>query len=141
MILPIGKQHGISYQIPGSGGIILMEVLLATLLLGVGLVALYQPLLSAISVLGYMDDRMEANYLVSGEIWSLQDRVRKTGRLRESGRDVALGANRVYEYSFSTRPVGNSISLFETEIIISWVNGGRTKNLTRTFYLDRPHVV
>ncbi len=121
---------------PNSRGFALLEVLLAVVILSVGVIVVYQPLLASLSALNYADDRMEANYLISKELWELENKVYETGRFVERAQDeTLLGKTRTYQYEMSSTSLSDDDKLFSINQRISWSSSGQKKTMTRDICL------
>jgi len=122
-----------------AGGFTLIEVLLSVLILSVGLIGVFRPLLASMSALEFIGNRSEASRLMIHLIWKHQEESRVLGEIVERlGQGELVGAESVYHYSLKAEPLSSRGRLYQVDYKISWHEGGRNKSLSRGAYLLLP---
>ena len=113
-----------------------LEVLLSVIILSVGIIAVYQPLLVSLGALNYADDRMEADYLLSKKLWVLENETAQGNLDGLASDETLLGRNKPYRYqAFSQPVVTGEQELQQVRLKMSWKDGGRDRSVIRELYL------
>ena len=136
MTLLIGNSKKVSLN--SSDGFTLLEILLSVFILSVGIVAVYQPLLACLSTLNYAEERLEANNLLSKEIWVLESKMKLSDLTGLTSDDTLIGSDRIYRYQASSQPLSRDQQLFKTKVEIAWQDAGRAKRIAREICLLLP---
>ncbi len=133
MILQIAKLK------KGQSGFSLIEVVLSVIVLSVGLIAVNQTLLFALSSLNYADIRMQADQLAEEKIWEVQSTARHSAQkppVREEGE--ILGSDRAFNYILQSVAVRGSSYLYESRLSLEWRDSGKKNKIVRHFYASLP---
>jgi len=112
--------------------------LTSVVLLGVFLVAIYQPLMTSLNALNYAESRLEAGHLAANKIWEFREALKETGKLPKiNGDEVLMGRRKTYRFLLlSTGPIEKK--LYTGRAFISWPSGGGEKKFSRVFYFTKP---
>ena len=123
----------------GARGMTLIEILVSVTLLSVGLILLYQPLLASLDALAYVDDRIQANYLISGKLWELEEKASKLGRLPAfASQGTWLGKDKTFNFKMAAEPMSLDRQLQQIKVGVSWRGAGRNKKMVRSAYVFIP---
>lgn len=139
MISKIGKPDPCLPAFKSQSGVTLIETLAAVIIISIGIIAVYQPLLRSLTVLHEMDLRLEANRLASDEFWLLrmnQTRLKALSKTPEQSQ--AIGADRAYDYMIESIPITEDRVLNSVRLKMEWHISGRTKGITQTSYVEIP---
>ncbi len=126
-------------RVHDEAGFTLLEVLLSLVIIAVGLLAVYRPLLSATATMDHMDKRSAASYLMSDQLSVLQQKVslyREAPPARKRGQ-IPYG-KWTFDYDIQSLPVQKAGGLYEAKFDVSWPEGGRRKHVSRSTYVLVP---
>src|SRR3989338_8423145 len=118
-----------------QSGFSLVEVMLATLVLSVGLVTIYRPLLSALDAVEYGDARLEMNRLISNQICEWEQIVFQTGRPMTNQKGGLIGSKKAFQYYADIKSIDSNPILQHAKVTMTWEGLGRKKQATRDFYV------
>ncbi|MCM8774735.1 MAG: hypothetical protein NC930_00025 [Candidatus Omnitrophica bacterium] len=121
-------------------GMILLEILLSVLVLSVGLIAVYRPLLASLSALDYADTRLEARHFIADRIWECQRAILEKKRLPTmvQKQPVVLNKRQAY-YQVKIMPLSPDNHLLRLNHVVWWRAGGRIKNVKQFTYVNLPY--
>lgn len=120
-------------------GLTLIEVLVSVIILSLGLVAVYGPLLLSLAVFDEAHARLEAGRLLSNHIWLLEEEVLRTRRklpAEQSG--ILMGAEKAYEYLVAARALDDEGTLYQASFAVGWKGAPRQRRILRTVYVLGP---
>ena len=124
----------------GESGIILLEVLLCVILISVGIVVVYQPLISSMQALHYAETRADAENYVMQEINKIRKYADISKKMPEVGGTKRIKINdRNADYRLQITPVSPDRKLVEVKHEVSWKFGGRIKRFHKTLFLYVPY--
>ncbi|MFZ5801761.1 MAG: type IV pilus modification PilV family protein [Candidatus Omnitrophota bacterium] len=115
-------------------GFTLLEVLASVLLMGLGIVVLFRPLLASLDQLRDLEFRYEAEALAAQKAWESREQVRLGEIKPGTSSGTWVGAKTVYQYHATFSPEDSNGILWKIDTEISWRRSGKTKNLNRLFY-------
>ncbi len=124
-----------------KNGFTLIEVLISVMILSFGLIAVNQTLLQSLSILNYAQTRFQASRAAEKKIFEIQNQAwhqKKAPKPKESG--VLLGDRKTFTYLLQSAGVRGSEFLYEVRMAIQWLESGKEKGLTRSFYARLPYV-
>ncbi len=136
---PIGSL-GRFFPASGQRGFSLIEALLSVVILSIGLVLINQALLYSLTASDYANTRAEVNQSADKKIWEVKNAAWSQGVIppfREEG--VLLEGKDSFPYEMRSVGVRGSQFLYEVRLKVNWLNSGRQKGLTRTFYARLPN--
>jgi prepilin-type N-terminal cleavage/methylation domain-containing protein len=141
MTLRIGRRimaRGVRKEI----GFTLIEVLLSVMILSFGLIVVNQTLLRSLSHLSYSQARFQANQVMERKIFETRKKAWSEKKRPPSRDNGVLLENRT-SYSFESQSVSvrGSKFLYEVRMAIHWLDSGKEKGFSRTFYIQLPYVV
>jgi prepilin-type N-terminal cleavage/methylation domain-containing protein len=121
-------------------GLSLIELLLAAVILGIGIVGVLKPMLSAVRVLAVLDTRNAVHEWVRGKIWEIQDDAefsKKNFNLNEQ--EQVLLNDRPFDFEASAQPLmTDPQELDSLRLTVSRGQGGAGKILAREIYVLFP---
>ena len=133
MILRIGD------GVPGRRGITFVEVMVTTVILSAGLVAIYRAFFIGVDYLDHLSRRLCALTLIDNRVADIELGFRAlnnvdVGVLKET---VMLQGRSVdFSYNIQLRPVGELLSIFQLDIALSWQERGRRMTVSRSAYFS-----
>lgn len=117
-------------------GLSLLEVLVSVVILSVGIIAVYQPLIRNITVLHDAEYRVIANRVSQNEIWKVQEWAQRFKKLPEKASQIITERNKVFTQSFVFMLVPGEDQLYTAKAITSWRSGSRVKQIQRQVYVS-----
>jgi prepilin-type N-terminal cleavage/methylation domain-containing protein len=122
-----------------QNGVSLVEILLAVVILGVGVVGVLRPMINAADGMRYLETRYSGGLVLKQKLWELQDEVAYSKRRMNLNRVETLQAGqRIFDYEVSMNAIEGIENLYSLFLRLSWAQGGRRKNLFKEFYLSFP---
>lgn len=118
----------------GNKGFTLVEVMLATCVLSLGAVLIYESFFSALESYNYCADYLEAAPWMGEKIWQAQDNLRRFGAYAPADNrgEFALG-NKNFKWELSYRLINPQ--LYQIDLTLFWQAGRRRKiKLSRSAY-------
>ncbi len=126
---------------PQKTGMTLLEVLISVSLLSFGIVAIFQPLLTSLSALNYVDTRSEASRLAANFLWELKEQSTQSKNfLLRSGSGKLIGQTKTYNYDLSVNRFESARDLREVKLSVLWISGGQKKQVERIAYFAVPSI-
>jgi Tfp pilus assembly protein PilV len=117
-------------------GVALFEVLLCVVLLSVGLVAVYRPLLAAVTVLHHAECRLTANRLMEDKLWGMEEKLRRQKQTSLMIKDdVVTHGSQVFHHRAQAFPVSPDQKLLLLKSTIWWKGAAKTYRVTRDVYV------
>lgn len=130
MILLIGKKAGMT----------LIEVLLSVTILTIGLLVLYRPFLTSLDAITYVNDRIEADRLLSHLVWEWERAAKESNLIVPNGvSGILYGNNKIFHYSADTKITESMFDLEKVVLALNWTNAGQKKSLSKEFYISLNH--
>ena len=122
--------------VQSNSGISLVEGLACVVILSIGIVAVYRPLLTSLSAVSYLETRGEANRLLENRIWEFKEQARTKRGLETQVHETLIGSRRTYLLEVRTIPLdsGENLKLCRSEFSLSWKAGGQMKRINRTIF-------
>lgn len=122
-------------RIGNRKGFTLVEVMIASVILALGVVMIYQGFFISLDSLGYCLDYLRLSPLADEKIWQAQDALRRLGpkaELDTSGNFIY--GRRSFGWNLSYNPLEGSSGLYEINLSVLWQNGRRQARLNRGAY-------
>lgn len=120
-------------------GFTLVEVVLSLVILTAGIAAVYRPLISGMSSMNYLGQRMEAEQILVQKIWEFDLQANTMGGLlQKTNRDVVTSRTKTYTVKLSAEPHPAFQQLQTVEGTVFWQAGNRSRSLRRTAYIWIP---
>lgn len=139
MTLQIGSGIMNNFIFKNRVGVTLVETLAAIVILSIGIVAVYQPLLRSLTVLNDIDSRLEATRLAADELWLLKNSVSRLRSIALQGEQSQLvGPEHAYDYTIHLTPMTEDRILNKVDMTFYWKVSGQLKKLTHTCYVEIP---
>lgn len=120
-------------------GITFIEVMVTAVILSAGLVALYRSFFIGVDYLNHLSRRLCALDLMESRVADIERNFRAlkdidVGALEQT---VVLNGQPVaFKYRVHLKPVGGLLSVFQLDIVLSWVERGRVVEIARTAYFS-----
>jgi len=112
---------------------------MTVVILGVGIIAVYRPLLTSVNALQYAENRIEANYLVNEQAWEILQTIRETKKFPAPVlREELIGSHTIYTVTFALSAFGFTENLMRAQAEISWHDMGQVKTIKREIYFSKP---
>ncbi len=122
-------------------GLSLVEVLIATVILAIGVTGVLLPMMGSVQAFHYLDERNIGNQLAKRKIWELEDEVRFSKGFRNLSRnETLLLGDKAFGYEVSSKPVAGFNSLADIDMKIAWNEGNISKSIHREFYVLFPPI-
>lgn len=117
-------------------GMILVEILTAVVILSVGLIGVYRPIMASFSALEHARIIDLAGRTIQEKAWALEMQLKgKTvAGVSEESQRISLGTRKA-DYQWKIKPVSSDNYLIETTHKISWKSAGRVKSYSQVLYL------
>lgn len=125
MMLRIGNRNGFT----------LVEVMVATAILALGVVMIYQGFFISLDSLGYCLDYLRLSPLAEEKIWQAQDALSRLGP--NSGLETSgsfIEGRRNFRWNLSYNSLDEPSGLYEINLSVIWQNGQRAARLSRGAY-------
>jgi prepilin-type N-terminal cleavage/methylation domain-containing protein len=125
-----------SKQPRAKRGFTLVEVMVATAILSLGLVMIYQAFLISLDSFGYSLNHLQAQLWLDEMAWQIQDNFRRYeffSPARTSGEFIA--GNKDFSWKIDYEPI-QSEELYSINLSTSWQQGSRMINLSRAVYVS-----
>jgi hypothetical protein len=135
MILPTGERAPGWYR----RGITFIEVMVTAVILSAGLAAIYRSFFIGVDYLDHLSHRLCALNLMEIRVAGIERDFRAlnnvdVGPLNET---VLLNGRPVdFSFNIQLKPVGNLLSIFELEIMLSWKERHRVISIARSAYFS-----
>jgi hypothetical protein len=120
-------------------GITFIEVMLTVVILATALVALYSTFFSAIDYLDHLSNRLQAIDLMESRVASIERDFRslKDFDVGPLAQEVVVNNHPLlFQYAIDLKPVGDLLSVFELDIVLSWEERGRVVSISRAAYFS-----
>lgn len=115
----------------------MIEALAAVVILTIGVIAVYHPLLKSLVVLNDIDSRLEATRLATDELWLLRNNKARLKSIALKGEQGQLiGSERVYDYIVRSTPITEDQILNKIDLAFSWKVSGQLKKIIHTCYVE-----
>lgn len=117
------------------GGFTLIEVLVTTAVLSLGIVLIYRGFFTLLDSFGYYSNYLRVAAFADEKLWQAQDALSCFGPGTGIGSAGRLNIqNKDFNWSLSVNPV-EAESLYRIDLAVHWQEGPRTKELTRNGYV------
>jgi prepilin-type N-terminal cleavage/methylation domain-containing protein len=117
-------------------GLSLLEVLVSVVILSVGIIAVYQPMLRNITVLYDAEHRVIANRVSQNEIWKVQEWAQRFKKIPDQASQIITDHNKVFTQSFVFMLAPGEDKLYIAKAITSWRSGSKVKQIQRKVYVS-----
>ncbi|MFH1062062.1 MAG: type II secretion system protein [Candidatus Omnitrophota bacterium] len=111
----------------------LVEVLVSSVILSVGLVIIFEVFLSSLDIVNLVNNRLNAQLFINEKIWQLQSNLdRQSGMfipMKQSG-SVMLG-NKEFKWQLDMELVDISQELYKVSGQMNWLSGSKQKMIKR----------
>ena len=118
-------------------GFTLIEVMLATCILALGTVLIYQAFFISLDTFNYCAHYLEVAPFANEKIWQAKENLSESAvlDLESSGVFVSNGRNFVWEVSYSPiEEVKDKTKLFKVDLRVSWQEGRKKIEFSRVAY-------
>jgi len=133
-----------SYRRPPKGGLsltgfTLIEVLVTTAVLSLGIVLIYRAFFTLLDSFGYYSNYLRVIAFADEKLWQAQDALSCFGPDAGAGSSGRLNIqNKDFNWRFSVSPIAGAGSnpplLYRIDLAVDWQEGPRIRGLTRNAY-------
>jgi prepilin-type N-terminal cleavage/methylation domain-containing protein len=125
MMLPTGNRKGFT----------LIEIMVATAVLSLGLVLIFEAFFSSLDAFDYYVNYLNANNFVEEKIWEAQDSIKRFGSLVniQTNGEIEVKNKKISWFLISS-PLGAEARLFKINLEFSWKQGKRRPKINRCAY-------
>jgi hypothetical protein len=106
--------------------------------LSLGLVAIHQSFFASLNAVDHLSYRLNAGLLAANRIWLIQDALKRSQgvwQVASSGKSESNG--KPFDWRFTSVSVGNTADLYGIDLYLSWPEGRKKGELTRSAYVLR----
>lgn len=115
-------------------GFTLVEVLVTTTVLSVGIVFIYQAFFTLLDSFGYYSNYLRVCAFADEKLWQAQDALGRLGPDAGAGQGGRLDIqNKDFNWRLAVSPL-EAESLYRIDLAVSWRQGPRTRELSRSGY-------
>lgn len=129
----------LSAKLKSSRGVSLVEVMVSTVILSVGIVVIYEVFLLSLDTLNFFNNRLNAQWFLDEKIWQVQNALDKpAGVFVPMSREgtVSLGGKR-FDWKADMILLDAQQELYRLEARAAWREGEKEKNIKRTTFVKR----
>ena len=120
---------------PLSSGFTLMEIMVATVVLSLGIVLIYQAFFVSLDSFNYCSDYLKVVSWADEKIWQAQDSLSHFGAASEiEARGSLVTRNKSFDWDLSYSLIGSPPDLYKIDLLLSGSTGKRRLRLSRTAY-------
>jgi len=113
----------------------LVEVMVSTAVLALGIVLVYQALFVCLDAFSYYSNYVDVSVWMDEKLWEAQDALNRTGTLGlmdTSGEQTVQ--NRQYVWDIVSQGKDPAVGLYQAVLTVSWRSGKKQRQLTRTAF-------
>ncbi|MEK6564703.1 MAG: prepilin-type N-terminal cleavage/methylation domain-containing protein [Candidatus Omnitrophota bacterium] len=115
-------------------GFTLIEVLVTTAVLSLGIVLIYRAFFTLLDSFGYYSNYLRVAAFADEKLWQAQDALSCFGPDAGAGSSGRLNIqNKDFNWRLSVSPI-EAESLYRIDLAVSWRQGPRTRELSRNGY-------
>ena len=115
-------------------GFTLVEVLVTTAVLSLGIVLIYRAFFTLLDSFGYYSNYLRVAAFADEKLWQAQDALSCFGPDAGAGSSGRLNIqNKDFNWRLSVGPI-TAESLYRIDLAVSWRQGPRTRELSRNTY-------
>lgn len=116
-------------------GFTLIEVMVATAVLSLGILSMYGALFVLIDAADYYMNYLTVHNWASEKAWQAQDELRRWGpqAALETQGEFLKGAKKIV-WNLSYNLVGEEAGLYKIDLVLAWKQGARISKLPRSAY-------
>jgi prepilin-type N-terminal cleavage/methylation domain-containing protein len=119
----------------GIKGVTLVEVMVATAILALGAVIVYQSFFLSLDLFNYYSDYLNVSSRVNEKIWQVQDELMRLGPAAViEGEGEFTERSKVFSWTVSYDAIDEAQGMYEIDVSLSWRSGGRYSRILRSAY-------
>ncbi len=116
-------------------GFTLVEILVATAVLSLGIAFIYEAFFISLSAFDYCYNYLNIASWADEKIWQAQDSLTRFGDLERVGKEGEfLAANKKFTYALSGTLIDNESKLYKIDLLLFWREGRKERRLLRAAY-------
>jgi prepilin-type N-terminal cleavage/methylation domain-containing protein len=114
-------------------GFTLMEVMVATAVLSLGTLFVYEAFFMSLDTLNYCSDYLRVCSIADEKLWEAQDRLAHPGRQIDV-RGKLSARNKEFDWNLAYGLIEDGQGLYKIDLFVSWQEGQRKARILRTAY-------
>ncbi len=119
-----------------------MELLVTVTILATGMVMIYKAMLLSLDYQDYLTQRLYGANLLENKIAVIQRDFQYEKTMSFSSKGEFQGAvlnnkRMAYQFSYVLSNIGTLKNLFQLDVILSWMDHGRSFSLTKSIYISQ----
>lgn len=119
-------------------GFTLIELMIATVVLSLGVVMIYEAYFLSLYTFNYCYDYLNIVSWADEQIWQAQDDLSRLGALSQPEVSGEFRKNnKDFKWDLSYASMGGACGLYSVDLAINWHEGAKTRRLTRTAFALR----
>ncbi len=119
----------------GNRGFTLIEIMVATAVLSLGTVFIYEAFFSSLDAFNYCSNYLNVASWMDEKVWQAQEALGRFGpqaKIQTAG--MFTSNNKDFKWSLSNRLIDKKEGLYRIDLALSWQEGSRKRKLTRAAY-------
>ncbi|MFH1507746.1 MAG: type II secretion system protein [Candidatus Omnitrophota bacterium] len=117
-------------------GFTLVEVLVATSVLGLGLVFIFQALFVSLDYFNYYSDYLNISFFLDELLWKGKDEIRRTSSIYALNNDGTYTVgNKPFYWNVYDSLIDRDFGLHEVGCVVRWRSGKKVRELSRLTYI------
>lgn len=113
-------------------GFTLLEVMVATAVLSMGILLVYESFFSVLRSFDYCTGYFASSDFFHERLWEAADSIRREGRVGAAAGGAVSIAGRNYDWQLSQESLGDT--LYGVTCVLNWKSGRRNVSISRTSY-------
>jgi prepilin-type N-terminal cleavage/methylation domain-containing protein len=134
-VIPFNRKTGERTNRQTEKGFTLLEIMVATAVLSLGIVLIYQAFFISLNSFKYYNNYLKVSSWLNEKIWEAQDNLFRLGPLAQIDSSGSLKVdNNNFYWSLSYGLIDEPQNLYKIDLVFFWQEGKRRVNLTRNAY-------
>ena len=135
MMLLIGNKHKTKKGLIFRRGFTLVEIMVATAILSLGLVLIFEAFFTSLDAFNYYNNYLYVFNLAEEKIWEAQDHIERFGSLSNIETSGEIEAKkRIFNWYLISAPLDQTDNLHKIDLQFSWKQGKRQPKINRCIY-------
>lgn len=122
-------------KIGSKRGFTLVEILVATAVLSLGIAFIYEAFFISLAAFDYCYNYLNIASWADEKIWQAQNSLTRFADLEQAGKEGEfLAGNKKFTYALSGNLIDNESNLYKIDLILSWREGRKERRLLKSAY-------